>query len=89
MLDERDIQAIKEIVDSSVSQAKQEIAQSAVALMDLEFRPQFNLMAENIAIIMEKLGVEPRVAALEDDMSVVKAAVRANRADIDRLKEAM
>ncbi len=89
MLDERDIQAIKEIVDSSVSQAKQEIAQSAVALMDLEFRPQFNLMAENIAIIMEKLSIEPRVAALEDDMSVVKAAVRANRADIDRLKEAM
>jgi len=85
MLEKEDLETIQKMIDAS----EERIIQRTVALMDLEFRPQFNLLADSINTIMDKLGIEPRVARLEEDMSAVKAAVHTNRQDIDKLKEAI
>ena len=51
MLDEKDLQAIQDMI----SVAEQRIAKSTVALMDAEFKSRFNLLADGIQDIQEKL----------------------------------
>lgn len=93
MLDKEDLQAIKELIDTSVTVAitasEERTAQRAAALMDLEFTPKFNLLAEEIRALREEKSIKPRVEKLESDMTAVKSAVRANHEDIEKLKEAM
>lgn len=51
MLDEKDLQAIQKMMDA----AEQRIAKNTVALMDAEFSPQFNLLADGQQAIMDRL----------------------------------
>lgn len=51
MLDEKDLQAIQDMI----SIAEQRIAKSTVTLMDAEFKSRFNLLADGIQDIQEKL----------------------------------
>ena len=50
MLDEKDLQAIQDMI----SVAEQRIAKSTVTLMDAEFKSRFNLLADGIQDIQEK-----------------------------------
>ena len=51
MLDEKDLQAIQDMI----SVAEQRIAKNTVILMDAEFKSRFNLLADGIQDIQEKL----------------------------------
>lgn len=104
MLDKEDLHAIQTMIDTSVTASEQRMSakidtvsqdtmRGAAVLMEQYFDPKFNILSENIQLILEKLDamstLEPRVRKLEEELPAVKAVVRANRQDIDKLKEAM
>ena len=53
MLEEKDLQAIAQLLKEEVAEAEHRIAKSTVALMDAEFSGRFNLLAENQQAMME------------------------------------
>ncbi|NBI09492.1 hypothetical protein D1641_05580 [Colidextribacter sp. OB.20] len=54
-------------VKAEIQQSGRQIMKDAVVLMDAEFTPKFNLLAENQSIIMERLErLEKKVDGLED-----------------------
>ena len=92
MLEEKDLLAISQILDAKLAQQKEEILTEAVremrVLLDAEVKPQFNLLAEELQIIREKLVPSSRIDSLEDEVALLKAAVRRINEDLQTLKKA-
>ena len=57
-------------------------------LIESEFQPQFNLLAEELSLIREKMIPESRIEEAEDDIIVLKSAVRQVNQEIRELKRA-
>lgn len=52
---------------TEIQESGRQIMKDAVALMDAEFKPQFNLLAEELSIVREKVeSLEKRVERIED-----------------------
>ena len=79
-------------MDQKLAQQKEEILTETThrmkVLLDAEIKPMFNLLAEDLSIIREKMIPESRIEALEDDVSVLKTAVRQINREIRELKKA-
>ena len=92
MLEEKDLLAISQILDAKLAQQKEELLAEAVremrVLLDAEVKPQFNLLAEELQIIQEKLVPSSRIDNLEDEVALLKAAVRRINEDLQTLKKA-
>ena len=88
MLDERDLQAIDNLIQKRIGEGEQRIAKNTVALMDAEFSKRFDLLAEGIQDIQEKLVPRSRVDELEDEVKFLKMIVRQMNEDIQDLKKA-
>lgn len=57
-------------------------------LIESEFQQQFNLLAEDLAVIREKMVPESRMEEAEDDIIVLKSAVRQINQEIREMKRA-
>jgi len=88
MLDEKDLQAISEIMDSKLAAQKQEIMGEVQVLMESQFQPQFNLLVEGQQAILEKLVSRSRVDDLEDEVKFLKSMVRRMDDELQALKKA-
>lgn len=102
MLDEKDLQAIAQMMDKNLSQQKQEILlemdsklepiKSEITGIKLTLenviQPQIDGLAENQQIILEKLVPRSRVDELEDEMKFLKVIIRQMNEDIQKLKAA-
>ncbi len=104
MLDEQDLLAIAQLIDQKLEEKlekkleeklarqKEEILTEAThrmqVLLDAEVKPRFNLLAEDISIIQEKLMPESRIERIEDDVWALKASVRRINQDLRELKQA-
>ena len=88
MVDKELLEAIREIVREEVSVSEQRITKNMVALMDAEFKPRFDLLAEGIQDIQDKLVPRSRVDDLEDEVKFLKSIVRQMNEDIQQLKKA-
>lgn len=84
MLDEKDLQAIQDMI----SAAEQRIAKNTVILMDAEFKSRFNLLADGIQDIQEKLVPRSRVDDLEEEVKFLKIMVRQMAERISTLEKA-
>ena len=84
MLDEKDLQALQDMILAS----EQRITKNTVVLMDAEFKPRFNLLAEGIQDIQEKLVPRSRVDDLEDEVKFLKLMVRQMAERISSLEKA-
>ena len=84
MLDERDLQTI----DQKLAQQRKEIMQDMKALLDAEFQTKFNLLAEGIQDIQEKLVPRSRVDDLEEEVKFLKVLYRQMNEDLQELKKA-
>ena len=88
MLDEKDLQAIAQML----TQQKQEILDEAThrmkVLLDTEVQTKFNLLAEGQQDILERLVPRSRVDDLEDEVKFLKSVVRQMNEDIQQLKKA-
>ena len=96
MLDERDLQAIaqlmNQVMDEKLAQQKEEIlretAHQMKVLLDAEVTPKFNLLAEAIQNLQEQMVPSERVEAVENDVAVLKVAVRHHSQELQELKKA-
>ena len=100
MLDEQDLLAIAQLIDQKLEEKldeklarqKEEILTEAThrmqVLLDAEVKPMFNLLAEDISIIQEKLMPESRIERIEDDVWALKASVRRINQDLRELTQA-
>ena len=57
-------------------------------LIESEFQQQFNLLAEDLAVIREKMVPESRMEEAEDDIIVLKSAVQQINQEIREMKRA-
>lgn len=88
MLDEKDLQAISQIMDSNLAAQKKEIMGEVQVLMESQFQPQFNLLAEGQQAILERLVPRSRVDDLEDEVKFLKSIVRRMDEELQALKKA-
>lgn len=84
VLDEKDLQAIQKMIDA----AEHRITKNTVALMDAEFSKRFDLLAEGIQDIQEKLVPRSRVDDLEEEVKFLKVLYRQMNEELQKLKKA-
>ena len=74
-------------LSDSLSAVKQDVAEIRI---DLENRvdPQLQALAEGQQVLLQKLAPRDRVEQLEDEIIVLKSAVRALSQDVAELKKA-
>ncbi len=88
MLDERDLEAIDSLIQKRIGEAEQRIAKNTVALMDSDFSRKFDLLAEGIQDIQEKLVPCSRVDDLEEEVKFLKVLYRQMNEDLQKRKKA-
>ena len=88
MLDERDLEAIDSLIQKRIGEAEQRIAKNTVALMDSDFSRKFDLLAEEIQDIQEKLVPCSRVDDLEEEVKFLKVLYRQMNEDLQKRKKA-
>ena len=88
MLDKELLEAIRGVVHEEVVEAEQRTTKNTVSLMDAEFAKKFDLLAEGIQDIQEKLVPRSRVDELEDEVKFLKSIVRQMSEDLQKLKKA-
>lgn len=88
MLDEKDLQAIGKMIQEANKQTLQDALQGALILMESYFEPKFKLLFENQQALLEQLAPKSRLEELEDEVAVLRAAVRQHSTEIAKLKQA-
>lgn len=71
-----------------VESQKEEIIHEVKVLLDTEVTTRFNLLAEEISIIREKLTALDNVEQMQDDIFALQAVVKAHTREINKLKKA-
>lgn len=77
-----------EAMDKKIEDTAAQVQRNTALLMDAEFSRRFDLIEEQLQLLMEKMTAPARVDKLEDDMTVVKASIRNLSGRIQTLEEA-
>lgn len=88
MLDEKDLQAIQTLIAANNETILSEATHRVRVLLDAEVTPKFNLLAEGIQDIQEKLVPRSRVDDLEDEVKFLKIMIRQMAERISTLEKA-
>lgn len=77
-----------EAMDKKIEDTAAQVQRNTAILMDAEFSRRFDLIEEQLQLLMEKMTAPARVDKLEDDMTVVKAGIRNLSGRVQTLEEA-
>ena len=95
MLDEKDLQAIAQLMadmetrmDRKLAQQKHEIINEVKVLMEADVMPKFNLLADGIQSINKKMIPAEAIDEIEDRLDALEATVRLHSKEIAKLKKA-
>lgn len=77
-----------EALDKKIEDTAAQVQRNTAILMDAEFSRRFDLIEEQLQLLMEKMTTPARVEKLEDDMAVVKASVRNLSGRVQTLEDA-
>ena len=77
-----------EAMDKKIEDTAAQVQRNTAIRMDAEFSRRFDLIEEQLQILMEKMTAPARVDKLEDDMTVVKASIRNLSGRVQTLEEA-
>ena len=77
-----------EAMDKKIEDTAAQVQRNTAILMDAEFSRRFDLIEEQLQLLMEKMTAPARVDKLEDDMTVVKARIRNLSGRVQTLEEA-
>ena len=95
MLEEKDLQAIAEMMkgiesrsDQKLEKQKQDIMHDVKVLLDTEVTTRFNLLAEGQQVIMDAITPKSEIEELRNEVSVLKLAIRTMNQEIAELKKA-
>ena len=86
-MDQR-FEAMEARMDQRFEEMWQQINQNVLIMMETEFSRRFDLLAENQQMILEKLVSPARVEKVEEDVQVLKTAVRHLDGEVRELKAA-
>ena len=75
-------------MDQKLAEQKQDLIQCMNVIIESEITPKFNLLADGIKDIQEKLVPRSRVDDLEDEVKFLKLMCRQMAEDIAKLKKA-
>lgn len=75
-------------MDKKIEDTAAQVQRNTAILMDAEFSRRFDLIEEQLQLLMEKMTAPARVDKLEDDMTVVKASIRNLSGRVQTLEEA-
>lgn len=103
MLDEKDLQAIAQLLsrqkqeivqelrgemDTRFAQQRQEIMHEVGLLMEGYFDPKFNHLADGLDLLKEKCVSQEEVEGITDRLDVVEAVIKVHSREIEKLKKA-
>ena len=88
MLEQKDLQAIAQLMEKQKQEILDETTQRMKVLLDTEVTPKFNLLAENQKIMLDKLAPKSELEELRSEVSVLKLAIRSINQEIAELKKA-
>ena len=88
MLDEKDLQAIAQLMAQQKKEILEESASNMRVILESYVAPQFNLLAENQKTILSSLAPKSRVEQLEEEVDLLKTAMRTLSRDVAELKRA-
>ena len=99
MLDEKDLQAIAQLItamevrlDQKLAQQKQEILDEAThrmkVLLDAEVSTKFNLLAEELRTIRDLLPHPETLEAMQEDLDLHHAMLKKHTRELQDLKKA-
>ena len=95
MLEEKDLQAIAEMmqgmesrIDQKLARQRQDIMHDVKVVLDTEVTTRFNLLAEGQQAIMDSITPKSEIEELRNEVSVLKLAIRTMNQDIAELKKA-
>ncbi len=77
-----------EAMDKKIEDTAAQVQRNTAILMDAEFSRRFDLIEEQLQLLMEKMTAPARVEKLEDDMTVVKASIRNLSGRVQALEDA-
>ena len=77
-----------EAMDKKIEDTAAQVQRNTAILMDAESSRRFDLIEEQLQLLMEKMTAPARVDKLEDDMTVVKASIRNLSGRVQTLEEA-
>ena len=77
-----------EAMDKKIEDTAAQVQRNTAILMDAEFSRRFDLIEEQLQLLLEKMTAPARVDKLEDDMTVVKASIRNLSGRVQTLEEA-
>ena len=83
MLDEIDLQAIAQLMDSKMAQQKKEIISETMVLMEAYFDPKFQALSEQINPVPKEA-----IDILEDRVDDLEKSVELHTQQINELKKA-
>ena len=84
MLDEKDLQSIQTMIDASIRAPEKRM----IAYFDTDVMPKFDLLAEGLQGVQAKLTPMTRIAAIEDDVALLKQVIRSMSKELAELKKA-
>lgn len=95
MLEEKDLQAIAQLmqgmedrIDQKLAQQKKEIMQEVGVLIENEVTPRFNLLAEELDAIKERLPAPDILEQIQEELDIQHAVVKRHTKEIQALKKA-
>ena len=88
MLEEKDLQAIAQMLAQQKQEILDEAAQRMKVLLDPEVNTKFNLLAENQEMILNRLPGPEDTQLLERRVDTLELAVRKHSREIAELKKA-
>lgn len=95
MLEEKDLQAIAQLmkgmegrIDQKLAQQKKEIMQEVGVLIENEVTPRFNLLAEELDTIKERLPAPDILEQIQEELDIQHAVVKRHTKEIQALKKA-
>ena len=95
MLEKQDLQAIKELIDTSITASEERMTAKIDAsenrimtYIENAVMPNFKLLAEGHQPLLETLARKARVDALEEEVVFLKSVVSALAQDVTDLKKA-
>lgn len=86
-MDQR-FEALEARMDQRFEEMWQQISQNVLIMMETEFSRRFDLLAENQQMLLEKMVSPARVEKVEEDVQVLKTAVRHLNGEVRELKAA-
>ncbi|MCI5563643.1 MAG: hypothetical protein MR393_10960 [Intestinimonas massiliensis] len=95
MLEEKDLQAIAQLmqgmedrIDQKLAQQKKEIMQEVGVLIENEVTPRFNLLAEGQEEILRRMPSEEDMDIIDGRLTALEASVRKLNREVAQLKKA-